>query len=346
MTARGLTVLAGGVCVGLALLLVLRPGDGPDAGTAAASGVDADAGAVARVATMQPIAAATVRRPPGSTAQRDAVLARVAASSLRGTEPDGAVHLDAAGRVIADSDLRRLFDWHLALSGELSIDEIRLLLDTTLRARHDTPVVEDALALFDRYLALLRATADLDRSLAPDAYLAARQRLRREHFGDTAANAMFGDEETARQQTLDRIALLSDPTLDAAERAALAADLDATLSDEERAARELASAAVADEQSRSFDADGTDASTRAARRTELFGTDAAARLATLDAERAAWDARVAAYHRDRAALDADRTLSTAARDAQLAALRERSFAEHEQRRVDALDRIGTHLPGD
>lgn len=285
-----------------------------------------------------------IQQPAPSAAHIAALRDRVARSGLRDAEADGAVTFAAGGQVQPDRALRRLFDWYLALSGELAPADIRTLLAADLADRHGDAIAAEVLALFERYLDLQRAAATLDPRLDDHARLARLHALRRHWFGD-AAEAMFGEEEADLARTLDRMALLSDPGLSDTERAALAAELDATQPATVRAAREAATVAtLADEQSRQFDALGTDPATRHEERADLFGETAANRLAALDAERATWDGRVSDYLRERDALR-NSALDPATRDAQLAQLRERSFAEHELRRIDALDAIDALPPG-
>lgn len=299
---------------------------------------DAARGSIARFPAQ-----ATVPQPATSAAHLAVLRERLARSGLRDAEADGAVTFTPGGQVQPDRALRRLFDWYLALSGELAPADIRTLLAADLAERHGDAIAAEVLALYDRYLDLQRAAAALDPRLDGHARLIELQALRRQWFGDDA-DAMFGEEEADLARTLDRMALLSDPNLGDTERAALAAELDAAQPPAERAARDAASiATLADEQSRQFDALGTDAATRHEERADLFGDAAADRLAALDAERATWDHRVAEYQRERDALR-NGPLAPAAREAELRQLRERSFAEHELRRVDALDAIDALPP--
>ena len=279
-----------------------------------------------------------------SAAHVAALRKRLAKSGLRGAEPDGAIVVGADGRLHPDRALRRLFDWYLALSGELPLVDIRTLLGADVRDTHGDTIATGVLALFDRYLDLQRAMAAIAPELDGHTRLDALRALRRQWLG-ASAEAMFGDEEAALSRSLDRLALLGDPRLSDTERGALAAELDAMLPDTERALREeIAVASLADEQSRQFETLGTDAATRRDERADLFGEAAADRLAALDAERAAWDSRLSDYVRERDALR-NSGLEAATRDARLAQLRARSFAENELRRVDALDAVGALPPG-
>jgi lipase chaperone LimK len=81
-------------------------------------------------------------------------------------------------------------------------------------------------------------------------------------------------------------------------------------------------------------------------RAARFGPEAAGRLAELDAQRAAWAARVEDYRAARAALAADAALSPDAEAAAVEALLAARFSGPERTRVEALDRIaaGASVP--
>jgi lipase chaperone LimK len=262
-----------------------------------------------------------------------------AGDSLRGSDVDGAVHIDPDGRLQIDRDLRRLFDYFLTRLGEQPLVSIRAGLGTYLAKNNPQAICGAVLETFDRYVALLD---ELSR-LAPSGD--ARVDLRRLHaarlarLGPDVTEAWFGSEERYLANTLDRQAVLADASLSAEQRQARLDALAAQLDPDERSARtpsdelELALA-----QSESFDAARTGAAERLSERTRLYGTEAAHRLAQLDVERAAWNGRLAAYASQRWRLLHDGGLDPAARAAALAALLNANFDERERLRVEALTR--------
>ena len=242
----------------------------------------------------------------------------LATTSLRGTEPDGAIAFDAAGQVVLDAALVRVFDYFLALTGEVSDARIRSLLFEHAVARHGQAAALRVLAVFDRYVAMraeLAAqppTADLDRRYA-------RLRETRERWFGAAAEAMFGAEHAQLEDTLTRRHLADDPDA--------LAEFEAARPPARRAAeREAAAAHIAEEQTRQLDALDTDPEQRRAEREQLWGAEAAARLAALDAQRADWDRRVADYLRRRETVGAAEAL--------------RGFTAEERARIEALEAVG------
>jgi lipase chaperone LimK len=264
-------------------------------------------------------------------------------ASLRDSAPDGEVTLDAAGRVRASLELRRLFDYFLSAIGELDVAAIRALLLAHVRGLHGEAVAAEVIALFDRYVDYQHALQALPTPIGESLRerLARVRELRRRVLDPAMADAFFADEERYTEYSLDRRDLVADRSLDAATRDARLAELDARLPPEQRARMQEANAAVLiDEQNRQFAALDLDPAQRQAEREALFGAEAAARLAAVDAEQAAWERRVAAYVQARDAIRADPALAPAARERAIAALRARSFDAAEQRRIGSLEAIG------
>lgn len=266
-------------------------------------------------------------------------------ASLRDSAPDGAVTLDDQGQVQPSRELRRLFDYFLTALGEADLDAIRHWLIGYVERQHGSRIANDVAVQFDRYVRCEQALAQLGAASGESAQerLARVISTRRQWLDAASADAYYGDDERYAAYTLDRRDVLADTGIDAATRAARLRELDARLSPEQR--RSMAEATTAqwvDEQNRQFDALHIDPAQRQAEREALFGRDAADRLAAVDAEIAAWDARVAAYVRARDALSRQPFASAAARAQAIDALRARHFDETEQRRVRSLEAIGAH----
>lgn len=266
-------------------------------------------------------------------------------SSLRGTEIDGAVSLDGNGRVILDIGLRRLFDYYLSLMGERDLIQIRALLKTYLLTQYSAANTDSALLYFDRYTDYLSALTDLKigNIAKPEDRLQKVTALRKKILGEEMALAFFADEEALAALTLKRMSIAEDKSLSADEKAGLLAELDAN---ENYSARtEADTAALISEQTRQLDALKLNDKERKADREALWGKEAAGRLAQLDQQRSQWDARIEQYLLARSRIDANRSLSAAARDQAIAALRAQQFNDAEQRRIASLEAIGQLKPG-
>lgn len=283
---------------------------------------------------------------PETAAHRDPVPAAAAnmvdlPASLHGTDGDGGVTLDASGRLVPDLSLRRLFDHYLSSIGERSIDEIRALLAARLDQITTPEGKRQAQDVFERYLRYLEA---VDSSAARLEGLPLRERLamlrdlRRQQLGSEMAGAFFADEEAYQQYTLDTRELADDTTLTADERAARQRELTAALPEavrqplleQQRVETDLADA-------QAIETLASDADERHRLRVQRYGEEAAARMELLDRERAAWDARVAAYQAERARLE---SLDVAQRQTALDEYLSRNFSEAEQRRIRSLQDVG------
>ena len=266
-------------------------------------------------------------------------------SSLRGSEVDGGLSLDASGHVVPDLAMRRLFDYHLSLIGERDPAQIRQLLQAYLQQHHGAAQAAEALPYFDRYVAYLQrlAEARVDALPRPQDRFDRTVALRRTLLGEAMATAFFADEEALGRLTLARMRIAGDTALSADEKARRLAALDAEAGYAQREEADTASLVAA--QDAELARTQADPGQRAAAREALWGKDAAARLAKLDEEQARWDARVADYLRARARIDADPRLSGAAREQARAALRAQRFDATEQRRIVSLEAIGQLVPG-
>lgn len=284
-----------------------------------------------------------------AAARRDAVTSKAAerqpqaaavarADSLRGTDVDGGVRIDAQGRVVRDRELRRLFDYFLARLGERSPERIRedLLQWLQQQPQLDAAARADVIALYDRYVELQRASAALGNSGDLSADLQRLRALRERELGRELAQAWFGEEQDYAAQTLARLAVARDASLDPSVRAQRLAEIDASLDPSQRDARSDSTDfqnAVA--QSRQFDADAASTAQRAEQRRLRWGDAAAVRLAELDQQEASWQLRLQAYAQAREQVFADRGLTPAQRDGRLARLLD-DFSDAERRRVLAL----------
>ncbi|MBM2772374.1 lipase chaperone [Burkholderia territorii] len=237
-------------------------------------------------------------------------------------------------------------DGHLA-----KVRAVREFFDYFLLARHDVmPVALDALVereidaqpigaaarrdardLWPRYRACIAAfdaqpgAALAGAGLDPDAIsgeLERRAALARRWLGDWSTP--FFDAEFRRQHDdLDRVRIARDPTLDDAQKRERLAALDLTLPPGERDARARA-ARQRDAIATIARLDGQRATTDALR--AQLGADVAARVARMQQDDDAWQARYRDYASERDRLDAQQ-LAPDARDARIAQLRQRDFPD-------------------
>jgi lipase chaperone LimK len=330
--------IGGSLAVILAAGLAWRSARRPDAGREPAPTTTRTA---ASVATGTRAAATTQPAAPVPDVAAPAALP----ASLEGTEPDGAVEADAAGHLVVTIELRRLFDHFLAASGEEPIATMRARIIAVLRQRLPPTAAAEAIEILDHYLAYRDAARGLAPPSDPAAGLAQVHDLRVRWLSPPVARALFADEEAAIYAALARRDVLADTRLSATERERRLAEIDARMPAAARDARAAAMAPL-DEMNREAQLRAAGASDQqiAAARTAELGSDAAARLAELDRSHAAWDARLAQFRAERAAVLADPRLGDAERARRIDELLARSFTAPERIRVEALDRIAPAPP--
>ncbi|UXI69342.1 lipase secretion chaperone [Tahibacter amnicola] len=315
-----------GILVALAILGVawLLP---PEGSHRVALRSDAVADPPPREGAVRPREAARIPRPAEPT-EADGIVA----DSMRGTQVDGVVTLDAAGRLVIDRGLRRLFDYFLARTGERTPAQIRGDLVAWLQQQPglSSSVRAAVAALFDRYVGMQQAGLALPSTGDEAANLAAVKALRRAWFDEPTVRAWFGEEEAYADATLLRLAQ---------RRHGVAGD-ERTFAGWDEAERAATDFHLAVSQSQMLKSRNVDPEQRHKERTELWGAVAADRLAVLDRQQLAWQSRLAAYATARDHLLARHDLADAQRQVQLDSLLARSFSEPEQRRVRSLAAAG------
>lgn len=263
-------------------------------------------------------------------------------ASLQGSTVDGELTTDANGRFVPNRDALAVFDYFLSATGEEPDDVIHARIAAHIRGALAPAAAAEAEALLDTYLRYRERIRELTTSGTPPDDLERRlqwiREERRSVFGPALAESLFGEEERVVDLDLERRSVLTDASLSREEKARRLEEIESRLPDRVREARRHASAPArsAREVEALRAAGASDAEVFAAR-SRALGAEAAERLAALDRENAAWQARVDAYRAERARVLADASLSEAERDAKVEALRAARFDERERLRVRALE---------
>jgi lipase chaperone LimK len=158
---------------------------------------------------------------------------------MRGAQLDGHWgRLDAQGQLVPERALRQRFDHLLTLQGEASVEQLQAFVVGDVQAQHGPAQAQQVLALWGRYLELLRyrfgtpvVASDRQSWLAA---LAERQPVRQRILGIAWAQAFYAHEEQALREaavaSAPAAAAVISPTgldassLDAAARERLAAE--------------------------------------------------------------------------------------------------------------------------
>ncbi len=263
--------------------------------------------------------------------------------SLRGSDIDGELRVDADGHFVPDPRALALMDYFFAASGEEPLDVIRGRIVREILARLEFPAAQEAIHVLDRYIAYRQAARDLLSGEAAPHDLERRlqwmRELRREVLGPELSTAFYGEQERVAQLDVERHALAQDSSLSKSERAARLADNEEQLPEHIREARRrVAGPTRLHQRVEVLRDEGATREEIFELRAEQFGQDAAERLAALDAQRADWKRRLSAYGAERERLGG--SLGSEERNERLAALRSSYFDESELARVMALEGAG------
>jgi lipase chaperone LimK len=322
----------------LAIIIVSRRGAKTEPETLTAAQTETDASwAIRPDAPPASPAAATASAQPESAPPPH--------PSLEGTDVNGDIRVDEKGRIILHRDVRRLFDYYLSLRGRMDNESIRALLLQHLETAQPGHVVQEALALFDQYVALINAEAkyaeewterDLKVSEQVASVLEERRALRREHLGDALSEAFYQDQEQYEAFQLERMKISTNPDLNEAEKKAALEAAESLLSPQQREIRKQTFAwldikQLARQPIESLDAESADAIR------QRFGDNALDRLAAVEQERQSWEQKRQGWLAEKARLSARRDLSEDERKAQLETYGQTHLDPSELRRMQALD---------
>jgi lipase chaperone LimK len=332
-------IAVGAVSAGAALWLSRTPlthdAAAPSAGNAAGS--------------PQPVLASS-KDPTAAVSMASALPASLDGSSPPRLPTDGHGHL-ARTRAVRD-----FFDYFLTTQNEISAATLDALVHRQIAAQLDgTPAADEALSVWQRYNAYLKALAQLPES-APAQSQSLNQsgaklnfdalQLSLDQRDALGARLMgewnepfFGAESQQQHTDLARLRIASNSALSDAQKTARLAALDAALPAETRAAHERArqqqaaldAIAQAQKQGGSLDA-------MRAQITQTLGPEAAERVVQMQQADDAWQSRYADYANQRAQIDRQ-DLPPQQRDAQIAQLRQQFFSNPgDAMRAASLDR--------
>ncbi len=266
----------------------------------------------------------------------------VFAPSLRQTSVDGLPPVPVSGKMDA-KQLKALFDYYLATQGERTLPEIRQEIEKQLAARLSGAALLDAQDFFRRYLAYLHDLGQAGkaiRTVSSDLVSQMGQRLqllsqiRARHFTAQELTLLFAESDAMDQLILQRMAIHQRQDLSEAEKRRQLDTLEQSLQPELRAARQQMTQhiALADAERNLRQRGGTPEQLQDLR-AGMVGVEAAQRLAAVDAEAVAWQAKLQQWKQEREQLAKDEALSGPQRLQALQVLEQKLFSENERKRL-------------
>ncbi|WP_151715340.1 lipase secretion chaperone [Acinetobacter sp. TUM15071] len=259
------------------------------------------------------------------------------ASSLRGTEIDCPIQVDANGKLVLTVGIRSCFDYFFSSLGEKTETELIADIRQYLTATLPDTASSYASYLLDQYVAYTHAlknikptgnfkTGDID---AYQKVIEQMYKVQQQFFNAAEINALFGNERNLNQFNIDQMRIHANKTLTAQQKAAelakLIDQLPTTLADGVRVSMQFAELQQLTQEVREK---GGSAQELRNMRESLLGPEAADRLEKVDQEEAGWQTQVNGYLAER-----DQILKSDASDASkqqsINQLRNQSFGTKE-----------------
>ncbi|OJU91789.1 MAG: lipase chaperone [Acinetobacter sp. 38-8] len=259
------------------------------------------------------------------------------ASSLRGTEIDCPIQVDANGKLILTVGIRSCFDYFFSSLGEKTETELIADIRQYLTATLPDTASSYASYLLDQYVAYTHAlknikptgnfkTGDIE---GYQKVIEQMYKVQQQFFNAAEINALFGNERNLNQFNIDQMRIHANKTLTAQQKAAelakLIDQLPSTLADGVRVSMQFAELQQLTQEVREK---GGSAQELRNMRESLLGPEAADRLEKVDQEEAGWQTQVNGYLAER-----DQILKSDASDASkqqsINQLRNQSFGTKE-----------------
>ena len=273
--------------------------------------------------------------------------------SMQDTLPDGNLQITPVGAAagsygaLAYGELKRLFDYYLSAVGEQSIETITQQIRGELDRRLSPAQAQKAQRLLGLYIEFKRELVRVESQpqLVGNGLQAIRGRfmamqdVRAKYFSAEETQGMFGFEDAYDMDAIARLEVSQNPTLSALQKKQQLAALDATMPEQLRKERDATSMVVRlEQQAQELRAKGGSEDDVYRMRAKELDPQAAARLADVDREEAAWKGRIARYLEERSKLlQTQSNASESEREASLAQLQQSAFNEAERPRLRAYE---------
>ncbi|SPR96223.1 lipase secretion chaperone [Cupriavidus taiwanensis] len=261
--------------------------------------------------------------------------------SLAGVEMPAGPEADAAGNLRLTRALRTYFDYFLSARHDAGgTDALDAVVHDEIRRHVPQPAAGQAWQLWRRYLAYLaevrpeaarKPLADADGTLDAQQVpqlraLLAQRHAARQRWLPEVAPAWFGDEQAYDEAMLARLEIAAQAALDDAQRRQRLAELDATLPEPLRAAREASARPQAISQTiADLQAAGRGTQDIGAALAQAYGPEVAQRYQQQALAEQSWQERYDDYAARRAQIESFAGLSEQDRRQQLDTLRRQAF---------------------
>ena len=270
--------------------------------------------------------------------------------SLQGTEVDGEIIIDANKQLVVTEGLRRLFDYFLSALGEEEESVIMARVEHYIRHHTPEPAASQAVALFDQYVAYLKAIAEIEKRYGNLQLQASKSgkldlnmvdqqrqeiaRLRQQYFDQPTITAFFGAEDSYDDYSIEMVRIEQNEQMSDAQKQAARRDYVSRLPESAIKTNITQQANIGELMTRTEQMKAAGASPEALyeMRRELVGAPAAERLAQVDREDASFDARFTQYEAQKQRL-LGQSIDPAQAQIQIEQLEQQLFDDTERKRL-------------
>ncbi|MFT7108722.1 MAG: lipase chaperone LimK [Psychrobacter glaciei] len=271
-------------------------------------------------------------------------------TSLKGTEIDGLYPVDQDGNLLFSKSIKNRFEYFLSLMGEFELDQVLQMIKDDIALNLTSPAKEQALKLFDDYVAYKYALAELEASLsAAEGYetndiqriryqLQQMRDVRREYLPIDAVDAFFGFDEMYDDFMISSLEIKNNQQLTESEKRQQLIGLENNLPQDVQTMRDETQRVsqvflITEDIKKSG---GTDQDVFAVNERE-FGQEAALRLQVLNEQRNQWQSRVDNYVETKQSIESNDQLTQEQIEDQLRILKETQFEPTELNKLSVYE---------
>ncbi|AOA57150.1 lipase secretion chaperone [Acinetobacter larvae] len=258
--------------------------------------------------------------------------------SQQDTQIDCQLQLTAQGHLRVNEHTRNCFEYFISQYGEKELAHIQKAFIRYIEQHYQAPAAAQIIDLWQRYLKYRQESVDLQSSnttaleetAAITAYFEKVHALRKNYFNATEIQGLFGEEDLYNNYTLQRMAILEDSTLSAAQKAQqLKKRFEALPQEWQENLKQLTQLDDLNRLTQQIKSQSGSAQQLRAMRNALVGTEATVRLEQLDQQRQQWKQQVLGFLNEKDKI-LQSNLNDASKKQAIQSLRDQSFADAKQ----------------
>ncbi|MEH6347281.1 MAG: lipase secretion chaperone [Bermanella sp.] len=279
-------------------------------------------------------------------------------TSLKGTSIDGMYPVDSDGNLVLSDAIKHRFEYFLSTMGEFPLEQVLQMVKEDIAVNLKSPAKEQALKLFDDYVAYKYALVELEKNFeSPTSYevsdierfryqLEQLRNKRREYLDGAAVDAFFGFDELYDDFMLSQLDIQNNSQLTPQEKQQQLKDLHQTLPIELQEMREETQrVSTVFELTQGMKKNGANESEIFDYNSQEFGQAAAERLQKLDRGRDEWQEKVNGYLKRKASILSDELLSEMEKTEKVDNLKDVIFSAQEKKRLPAFEIMANESNG-